>query len=71
MQTINWSNGSLDWELKSSEAIVKQVITNIKNGDNILFHDKQITADALEDILSQLKEMGYQFVLPTEVFPPE
>jgi peptidoglycan/xylan/chitin deacetylase (PgdA/CDA1 family) len=67
MQTMNWSNGSLDWELKTPEAITKQVMDNIKNGDNILFHDKQITADALKDILPQLQNKGFQFVLPTEV----
>jgi peptidoglycan/xylan/chitin deacetylase (PgdA/CDA1 family) len=71
MQTMNWSNGSLDWELKTSDAIVKQVLSNVKNGDNILFHDKQTTADALEEILTGLKDQGYQFVLPTEVVVPE
>jgi peptidoglycan/xylan/chitin deacetylase (PgdA/CDA1 family) len=70
MQTMNWSNGSLDWELKTPEAITDQVLSNIKNGDNILFHDKQTTADALDQILSQLTEQGYQFVLPTEVVLP-
>lgn len=67
MQTMNWSNGSLDWQHKTSEAIVEQVVSNVKNGDNILFHDKQITADALDEILTKLSEQGYEFVLPTEV----
>jgi peptidoglycan/xylan/chitin deacetylase (PgdA/CDA1 family) len=70
MQTMNWSNGSLDWELKTPEAIADQVLSNIKNGDNILFHDKQSTADALDRILAELTEQGYQFVLPTEVVLP-
>lgn len=67
MQTMNWSNGSLDWELTSPEAIIEQVISNLKPGDNILFHDKQITAEALDEILKQISEEGYRFVLPTEV----
>lgn len=71
MQTMNWSNGSLDWELKSPEAVVEQVLSNIKSGDNILFHDKRITAEALEPILKELSEQGYKFVLPTEVIVPE
>jgi peptidoglycan/xylan/chitin deacetylase (PgdA/CDA1 family) len=70
MQTMNWSNGSLDWELKTPEAIAEQVLSTINSGDNILFHDKQKTADALDTILSQLTEQGYQFVLPTEVILP-
>lgn len=71
MQSMNWSNGSLDWELKDPKEITKQVLSNIKNGDNILFHDKQSTADALGNILKALQEEGYHFVLPTEVVLPE
>jgi peptidoglycan/xylan/chitin deacetylase (PgdA/CDA1 family) len=71
MQTMNWSNGSLDWELKTSAEIAEQVLSNLKSGDNILFHDKQITADALDEILSRMQELGYRFVLPTEVILPE
>lgn len=71
MQTMNWSNGSLDWEYSTPEPIIEQVLSNIKNGDNILFHDKQQTADALDEILSRLTEQGYSFVLPTEVILPE
>lgn len=70
MQTMNWSNGSLDWELKTSEAIAQQVISHLKPGDTILFHDKQITADALDEILQHITEQGYEFVLPTEVVLP-
>jgi len=70
MQTMNWSNGSLDWELKTPEQIAEQVLSNISNGDNILFHDKQTTADALDEILRRLQDQGYQFVLPTEVILP-
>ncbi|MDQ0168157.1 polysaccharide deacetylase family protein, partial [Bacillus horti] len=70
MQTMNWSNGSLDWELKQPEEIVEQVLSNMKNGDNILFHDKTITAEALEPILKELKAQGYKFVVPTEVILP-
>lgn len=67
MQYMNWTWGSLDWELKSSEEIEKNVIGHVHNGANILFHDKRITADALENILHSLSEEGYSFVLPTEV----
>lgn len=67
MQYMNWTWGSLDWELKNSEDIEKNVIDHIHNGANILFHDKRITAEALENILKTLTEEGYTFVLPTEV----
>lgn len=67
MQYMNWTWGSLDWELDTSEAIAKNVIENIHKGANILFHDKRITAEALDTILKTLQEAGYTFVLPTEV----
>ncbi len=67
MQYMNWTWGSLDWELKTAEEIEKNVIDHVHNGANILFHDKRITADALENILQALTEEDYKFVLPTEV----
>lgn len=67
MQYMNWTWGSLDWELKTSEEIENNVIDHIHNGANILFHDKRITSEALEKILQTLSEEGYKFVLPTEV----
>ncbi|WP_202080045.1 polysaccharide deacetylase family protein [Caldalkalibacillus salinus] len=70
MQTMNWSNGSLDWEFNTPEEITDQVLSSMKNGDNILFHDKPVTAQALKPILEALTEEGYTFVLPTEVHTP-
>lgn len=67
MQWMNWSLGSLDWEVDTPDAVYDQVIQSIHNGANILFHDKDITAEALDDILKELSEQGYEFVLPTEV----
>lgn len=67
MQAMNWTWGSLDWELKKPEEIEKNVIEHVHNGANILFHDKEITAEALDNILKALSDKGYHFVLPTEV----
>lgn len=70
MQSMNWSLGSLDWEFNKADQankVVEQVMNNIVPGANILMHDKQVTAIALEQILDELTNMGYSFVLPTEV----
>lgn len=67
MQSMNWTWGSLDWEYKKAADIEKNVITHVRSGTNILFHDKEITSQALEGILKKLTEEGYHFVLPTEV----
>lgn len=73
MQTMNWSNGSLDWDPvigKSSQKVADQILDNMHNGANILFHDKEVTANALDQILSELIKRDYSFVLPTEVILP-
>jgi peptidoglycan/xylan/chitin deacetylase (PgdA/CDA1 family) len=70
MQSMNWSVGSEDWVYPKPEQASKVVESTMKQmhpGANILFHDKAVTVIALEDIMKQLSEQGYQFVLPTEV----
>lgn len=70
MQWMNWSVGSLDWEHKEPQKVVDQVVSTIHNGGNILMHDFPVTAEALDPLLKKLTEMGYRFVLPTEVQTP-
>jgi len=70
MQSMNWSLGSLDWEYTSpddSEKVLNQVIDNLIPGANILMHDKEVTANVLDEMLNKIEEAGYTFVLPTEV----
>jgi len=67
MQSMNWSVGSLDWEHKDPEKVIDQVVSTIHNGGNILMHDLPVEAKALDTILKKLTELGYKFVLPTEV----
>ncbi len=67
MQWMNWSVGSLDWENKEPQKVVDQVVSTVHNGGNILMHDFPVTAEALDPILKKLTDMGYTFVLPTEV----
>jgi len=71
MQSMNWSLGSLDWEYtkpEQAQLVVDQVVNNVYPGANILMHDKIVTSLVLDPILSKLKEKGYAFVLPTEVY---
>jgi len=70
MQRMNWTLGSLDWEYfkpEQKDKVIAQVVDNITSGANILMHDKEVTALALDEMLIKLKELGYSFVLPTEV----
>lgn len=73
MQSMNWSLGSLDWEYvkpEQSPLVRDQVLNNVIPGSNILMHDKEVTALALDEMLKTLKDQGYEFVLPTEVSIP-
>ena len=64
-KSILWSIDTLDWEQHEVANIVKNVLENVRPGEIILMHcdgDKQITTQALPQIISKLKEMGYSFV---------
>lgn len=70
IQKMNWSLGSRDWEIINPERVnelIDEVTNNIFPGANILMHDIEITALALDKILANLLEQGYTFVLPTEI----
>jgi peptidoglycan/xylan/chitin deacetylase (PgdA/CDA1 family) len=47
-----------------SEGEVRQLSDSVENGDIILMHDDQRTADSLDGFLANLERRGYKFVLP-------
>ncbi len=60
--TIQWSVDSLDWKDLSAKEIYNRVITKVKSGSIVLFHNQGLhTADALRDIIRKLKSEGYEF----------
>ena len=70
-RVILWTVDTRDWENKSAETMVQTVMTNIKGGSIILFHDymskKSHTLEALEILLPQLIAQGYEFVTVSEL----
>jgi len=70
-----WSIDSGDWQGLGSEAIVKNVLTRVKNGSIVIFHDsdekdqadRTPTVEALEVILPALKAEGYELVTVSEL----
>lgn len=68
---VLWNIDTNDWMHMSQANIVSEVISKIKGGDIILFHDyisgENNTPDALQVIIPKLKSMGYEFVTVTEL----
>ena len=61
--TIQWNVDSLDWKDLSAKDISKRVVSRVKNGSIVLFHNQGLnTAEALSEIISVLKNEGYKFV---------
>ena len=70
-KTVLWSVDTNDWSHTNRNAIVKNVIKNVKGGDIILFHDyisgKYSTVEALDIIIPYLKKQGFEFVTVGEL----
>lgn len=68
---ILWDIDTKDWAHPSVDSIKKNVLSNVKSGSIILFHDyiskNAPTAEALNEIIPLLKEEGYSFVTVGEL----
>lgn len=63
--TIQWSVDSLDWKDYGVDSIIKTVVNhkNLDSGAIILMHNgATYTADALENVITGLKNQGYEIV---------
>ncbi|MDD6467594.1 MAG: polysaccharide deacetylase family protein [Erysipelotrichaceae bacterium] len=66
---ILWSMDTLDWKHQNTEKVVHHVLKNVKDGDIILMHDLyETTAEAVELIIPELLQRGYQLVTVDELF---
>ncbi|WP_262172818.1 polysaccharide deacetylase family protein [Saccharococcus sp. Marseille-Q5394] len=67
MQVMNWSYGyDFEKEYMTKEKIADIMVNTelLRNGSNLLMHDRDWTADALEEIINGLRDKGYEFVDP-------
>ena len=68
---ICWSVDTRDWAHTPVDKIVENVMTNVEEGDIILFHDyisgDSPTPAALKIIIPKLLEEGYNFVTVSEL----
>ena len=61
LTSVMWSLDSLDWTLKDPDAVVENVVSNIRNGDIILMHRNRTSVASLPNVIEQLKKQGYTF----------
>lgn len=69
--TIMWTIDSLDWKNPGADAIVNRIVENIEPGAIILLHQSAPhTLQALQTIITRLREFGYDFGTVTQVIDP-
>ena len=72
LYTIQWDMDSLDWKDLSAKQICDRVLSRVKNGSIVLFHNQGLhTAEALPTIIKELKKQGYEFLTIGELIYKE
>lgn len=59
METIMWTVDTIDWQKPAPATIVIRVTKQVHNGAIVLMHPTEPTVQALEPMITQLKEKGY------------
>lgn len=68
IKAVQWSVDSIDWDKPDKETIINRTTKNIAPGDILLFHnDLENTEQALPEILTSLKEQGFEPVALSEL----
>jgi polysaccharide deacetylase family sporulation protein PdaB len=72
IQVIQWDVDSLDYKDYGADAIVRRVLSKVKNGSIVLFHNNATyTKDALPIILENLQKENYKIVPVSELIYKE
>ena len=65
---VNWSVDTLDWKNKNADMVYNAIMNDVKDGSIILCHDLHgTTVDAMERVIPDLIEQGYQLVTVSEL----
>jgi len=68
LSILSWSVDPKDWATHNAEAIEKEVISHVRDGDVILLHDmSDSSVDAALVIIDELQEQGFRFVTVSEL----
>ena len=72
--TVQWDIDSLDWKDYGTQSIINEICNNkhLGNGSIILCHNgAKYILEALDTVISTLKEKGYEFVTMSELIYTE
>ena len=58
LRVIMWSRDTIDWRDKDKDLIVNRATKDLKAGEIILMHPKDITVQSLPEILTYIRENG-------------
>lgn len=60
MATILWTVDTIDWRNPSVSVMMNRVMTNIHPGAMVLMHPTSPVAKGLDQMITEIKELGYQ-----------
>lgn len=60
MQTIMWTIDTIDWKKPPAHTIIQRVTKQLHNGAIILAHPTESTEQAMDTLLTKIKEKGYR-----------
>lgn len=69
MKQMLWDANSYDCVVKNPADIVRHATNETFDASIILMHEKTTTAAALDEILTNLENRGFEFVLPDDAMP--
>ena len=58
LKAIMWSRDTIDWRDKDVNLIIKRATENLETGEFVLMHPKEVTVQALPEILTYRREHG-------------
>jgi len=65
---LNWSVDPRDWAVQDADAVAREVVKNVADGDVILLHDmSDSSVTAALKIIDQLSTQGYRFVTVSQL----
>lgn len=68
LAVLSWSVDPKDWATHDAQAIEKEVISHVRDGDVILLHDmSDSSVEAALVIVDELQDQGFRFVTASEL----